>query len=155
MTTRKDIFWGLYAAGLPIVLLNLLSYWNHMMRIYVARTFNSSMAFITSAGLYLLMGIFMVVLAYRFLSKPRETSRVPLIGFCIGLGYCALAQLWWILVFLGFSHEETAWILKLVPFANGGYAMFTFLGFYAGLLILYCKTHTFVSKEDLKKEIAE
>ena len=101
--------------------------------------------------LALLFGILLAVVAVRYLSKPVETSRVPLIGLCVGLGYCAMSMLYWPLFFAGIEAE---FLFKIFNYAIvlGSTRMITFTGFYLVLLVYYLKNHRFVKKEELQKE---
>ena len=154
MTRRKDIFWGIYAALMPILVIHLGGKAEHMLKEYASRTFDSVTSFMGQSCLALLFGILLAVVAVRYLSKPVETSRVPLIGLCVGLGYCALSMLYWPLIFAGIEAE---FLFKMFNYAlvSGGTRMLTFSGFYLVLLVYYLKTHKFVKKEELQKETEE
>ena len=154
MTRRKDIFWGLYAALMPILVIHIGGKAEHMLKEYASRTFDSITAFMGQSCLALLFGILLAVVAVRYLSKPVETSRVPLIGLCIGLGYCAMSMLYWPLIFSGIEAE---FLFKLFNYAIvlGSTRMITFSGFYLVLLVYYLKNHRFVTKEELQKEMEE
>ena len=154
MIRRKDIFWGIYAALMPMLVIHLGGKAEHMLKEYASRTFDSVTAFMGQSCLALLFGILLAVVAVRYLSKPVETSRVPLIGLCVGLGYCALSMLYWPLIFAGIEAE---FLFKLFnhSIVLGGTRMITFIGFYLVLLVYYLKTHKFVKKEELQKETEE
>ena len=154
MTRRKDIFWGIYAAVMPILVIHLGGKAEYMLKEYASRTYDSITAFCGQSCLALIFGILLAVAAVRYLSRPVETSRVPLIGLCIGLGYCAVSMLYWSLLFAGIEAE---FLFKVFHDALvlGSTKMMTFTGFYIVLLIYYLKTHTFVPNEELMKEIEE
>lgn len=151
MTRGRDIFWGLYAAVMPILFLNFGAYAEGRIKAYVSRTYDSVTGLYFSFGFALLFGILLAVMAVHFLSKPQETSRLPLIGLVIGLAYCVVGMLYWVLGILEF---DTVWIIKIAPYVNRNLRVISFIGFYAVLLIVYCKTHIFVSREELQKETA-
>ena len=154
MTRRKDIFWGIYAALMPILVIHLGGKAEHMLKEYASRTFDSVTSFMGQSCLALLFGILLAVVAVRYLSKPVETSRVPLIGLCIGFAYCIFSILYWPLFILGI---EANFLYRLFNYALvlGGTRMITFTGFYLVLLVYYLKNHRFVTKEELQKEIEE
>ena len=93
MTRGRDVFWGIYAAATPFLVIHCFGSLEKMLGEYASRTYDSLTAFFGQAFLALLLGVVLAVLAVRFLSKPVETSRVPLIGVCIGLLYCVLLML--------------------------------------------------------------
>ncbi|MGN0133916.1 MAG: hypothetical protein ACI4AO_04255 [Anaerotignum sp.] len=150
MTRGKDIFWGAYAALLPILFSVLGTRAERMVKQYVSRTFDTRAAFYFSFAMALLLGISLGIAAVRFLSKPTETSRLPFWGLCIGLGYCVFSMMYWPLSFMGI---DAAFILKISPIAYGSTKTVMFMGFYCVLLIAYLKTYTFVTKEELQKGI--
>jgi hypothetical protein len=83
-----------------------------------------------------------------------ETSRAPLVGLCIGLLYCVLLifvlPLEW---FVGV--EIPVWVYQFAYYTYRSLRYITVTGFYIVTLIVYWKTHTFLPKEELQKEMEQ
>lgn len=151
MTRGRDVFWGIYAAVVPFLVIHMFGKWEQMLNQYISRTYDSRVALPGLMLLALLYGIMLAVLAARFLSRPAETSRAPLIGLCIGVVYCVLLMLvlpmeW----FMGI--QIPAFLYQFAYYAYRSVRNITVAGFYIVTLIVYWKTHTFVPKEELQKE---
>ena len=151
MTRGRDVFWGIYAAVTPFLLSHVFGNLEKMLGEHASRTFDSITAFFGKALLALLFGVILAVLAARFLSKPTETSRVPLIGLCVGMAYCVLLVL--VIVFWMTGLGTPAAVYQFAYYAFRSLRFISVTGFYIVTLIIYWKTHTFVSKEELQKEI--
>ncbi|WP_458407226.1 hypothetical protein [Anaerotignum sp.] len=151
MTRGRDVFWGTLAAILPLI--SVVVYGNIELRLeqYVAHTYNHIVAYPIFAVMFVMMGLALVALAIRFGSRPRETSRLPLIG--LGIGWIisiGILIFFFLPYFLGVSLKITGYI-----WTYGSREDFLFAGYYTALLIWYWKTHTFVPKEELEKEIEQ
>ena len=154
MTRGRDVFWGIYAAVTPFLAIHCFGSLEKMLGEYASRTYDSLTAFFGQAFLALLLGVVLAVLAVRFFSKPIETSRVPLIGLCIGLLYCVLLMLvlpleWFV------GAEIPVWVYQFAYYTYRSLRYVTVTGFYIVTLIVYWKTHTFLPKEELQKEIEQ
>lgn len=151
MTRGRDVFWGTLAAILPLI--SVVVYGNIERRLeqYAAHTFNHIVVYPIFAVMFIIMGLALVALAIRFGSRPRETSRLPLIGLVIGwIISISILILFFLPFFLNIHARITGYI-----WVYGGREDFMFAGFYTALLIWYWKTHTYVSKEELQKEIEQ
>ena len=153
MTRRKDIFWGIYAAVMPYLFIHGTAYITWILNEYRSRTYDVAGPMMGIFAMAILMGIVLAFLGMHYLSKPMETSRIPLIGLVVGALYLVFSSLYWPFLFLGGINVEI--LYKLLPARGGETQIHIFLGFYVFLLIFYLKTHTFVSKEELMKEIEE
>lgn len=147
MTRRKDIFWGLYAALVPYIFIHGTAYITWILNEYRSRTYDAAGPMMGLFTMAILMGIVLAFLGMHYLSKPMETSRIPLIGLIIGIIYLVLASLYWPFLFFGGINAEI--LYKLLPARGGETQIYIFLGFYIFLMIFYLKTHTFVTKEEL------
>ena len=149
MTRGRDVFWGVLAAVLPLV--SVMVYGNIERRLeqYVAHTFNQMVAYPVFAVMFILMGVALFALAVRFGSKPVETSRVPLVGLFIGWVISIGILIFFFLpYFVGDSLKISGYL-----WTYGSREDFLFAGYYTALLIWYWKTHTFLPKEELQKEM--
>ena len=151
MTRGRDVFWGIYGAVMPFLVIHVFGSLEKMLGDYASRTFDSITAFFGQAALALLFGVALAALAARFFSKPVETSRVPLIGLCVGLVYCVFLALVIVSWMMGMETPQT--VYQFTYYAFRGVRFITVTGFYLVTLIVYWKTHTFLPKEELQKEI--
>ena len=155
MVRKKDILWGVYAALLPWVVIVLLGKAESLLEQYIIRTFDSGTAFLGVTVMALLYGIMLAVLAAHFLSKPVETSKIPMIGLYIGLAYCVVLCMYWPLSMF-ISREALYRFYMIVGEGYRTARTITVLGFYVVLAIIYMKTRTYISQEEpremLKKE---
>lgn len=151
MTRGRDVFWGIYGAVTPFLVIHVFGSLEKMLGDYASRTYDSITAFFGQASLALLFGVALAVLGARFLSKPTETSRVPLIGLCAGLAYCVFLVL--VVVFWMIGVETPPAVYQFTYHAFRGVRFITVTGFYLLTLVVYWKTHTFLPKEELRKEI--
>lgn len=145
MTRGRDIFWGLYAAIIPWFSVLVLGRMERYLEKLYYRSFSFFVLYLLFALLFILLGAVLAVLAARFCSRPAETSRVPMVGLVIGW----VSSILIIVVFLGFLHSYLGGLLM----RYGSRRDFLFAGFYTVVLLWYWKTHTFLSKEELQKEI--
>ncbi len=145
MTRGRDIFWSLYAAVIPWFSVLVLGRMERYLEKLYYRSFSFFVLYLLFALLFILLGAVLAVLAARFCSRPAETSRVPMIGLVIGW----VSSILIIVVFLGFLHSYLGGLLM----RYGSRRDFLFAGFYTVVLLWYWKTHTFLSKEELQKEI--
>lgn len=145
MTRGRDIFWGLYAAIIPWFSVLVLGRMERYLEKLYYRSFSFFVLYLLFALLFILLGAVLAVLAARFCSRPAETSRVPMVGLVIGW----VSSILIIVVFLGFLHSYLGGLLL----RYGSRRDFLFAGFYTVVLLWYWKTHTFLSKEELQKEI--
>ena len=151
MIRGRDVFWGIYAAVTPFLVIHVFGKLEKMLGDYASRTFDSVTAFLGQSFLALLFGVALAVLAARFLSKPVETSKVPLIGLCIGLVYCVFLVLVVVSWMMGMETPPT--VYQFTYYAFRGVRFITETGFYLVMSVVYWKTHTFLPKEELQKEI--
>lgn len=145
MTRGRDIFWSLYAAVIPWFSVLVLGRMERYLEKLYYRSFSFFVLYLLFALLFILLGAVLAVLAVRFCSRPAETSRVPMVGLVIGW----VSSILIIVVFLGFLHSYLGGLLL----RYGSRRDFLFAGFYTVVLLWYWKTHTFLSKEELQKEI--
>lgn len=145
MTRGRDIFWSLYAAVIPWFSVLVLGRMERYLEKLYYRSFSFFVLYLLFALLFILLGAVLAVLAARFCSRPAETSRVPMVGLVIGW----VSSILIIVVFLGFLHSYLGGLLL----RYGSRRDFLFAGFYTVVLLWYWKTHTFLSKEELQKEI--
>lgn len=150
MARGRDVFWAALAAALPWI--SVMVYGNIERRLehYAARTFNSVVVYPVFLAMFVLMGIALAALAIRFGSRPAETSRVPMIGLVLGWMFSIGFVLFFFLPFLGVSSRIAGYFWTYSSRED-----FLFAGYYTVLLIWYWKTHTYVSKEELQKEIEQ
>lgn len=145
MTRGRDIFWSLYAAVIPWFSVLVLGRMERYLEKLYYRSFSFFVLYLLFALMFILLGAVLAVLAARFCSRPAETSRVPMIGLVIGWASSILI----IVVFLSFPRNYLGGLLL----RYGSRRDFLFAGFYTVVLLWYWKTHTFLSKEELQKEI--
>jgi len=145
MAINKEVFWGLYAAILPIININVFGKLERMINQYMSRTYDSVTALYGLATVALLYGIMLAVLARHYLSKPVESNRFSLIGLCIGLVYCVVVFLYWPLGVMGI---DVSFLNLIGVYAYGNLRMVSIMGFYAVLLFVYCKNRISFSKEE-------
>lgn len=153
MTRGRDVFWGIYAAVTPFLVLHMFGKWERMLEQYMARTYDSRTAMYGMIFLALLYGVMLAVLAARFLSRPMETSRIPLIGFGVGVVYCAILVLVFLVEWAGV--QMPTFLFQFTFFTNRSVRFVTVTGFYVVAFIRYLKMYTFVPKEELQKEIEQ
>ena len=154
MTRGRDVFWGALAAVLPLV--SVMVYGNIERRLeqYMAHTFNHIVGYSVFVLMFVLMGIALFMLAVRFGSKPVETSRVPLIGLCVGVIYCVFLVLVFVVEYwMGVRIPQ--FVFQLTFYTHISMRFMSVAAFYVMTLIVYWKTHTFVPKEELQKEIEQ
>ena len=149
MVRKKDILWGVYAALLPWVVIVLIGKAESLLEQYIIRTFDSGTAFLGVTAMALLYGIMLAVLAAHFLSKPVETSKIPMIGLYIGLAYCVVLCMYWPLSMF-ISREALYRFYMIVGEGFRNSRIITVLGFYIVLTIVYMKTRIYIPKEELE-----
>lgn len=147
MTRGKDVFWGIYAAVLPIIFGLGIPAAERWMQWYVSRTFRIIPMLLLGIGGMLLFGILLGILAVRFLSKPMETSNVPWYGLLIGFLFGAVCFVAMMLNYLGIPIQ-----FGLRMLVNGGTRLYLLLGFYGVVCVAYRRTRRFVTKEELRGE---
>ncbi|MBQ9091344.1 MAG: hypothetical protein IJY52_03630 [Anaerotignum sp.] len=154
MTRGRDVFWGIYAAVVPFFVIHMFGKWERMMEQYLSRTYDTRTALFGMILLALLYGIMLAVVAVRFLSKPVETSRIPLIGLGIGAVYCVFLVL---VVFVEYwmGVQIPTFIFQLTYYTHWSLRFVSVTAFYIVILVMYMKMHTFVPKEDLRKEMEQ
>ena len=150
MTRKKDIFWGIYAAIFPWLVIVGIGKLEGIIQQYIRRTYDSSTAIWGAFALALIYGILLAVLGIRYLSKNAETSKVPLIGLCIGLIYNVVLFSYWPLAALGIGAD---FLYRFAQEAYGSTRIVTVMGFYIVLLLYYVKNRTYVTKVELMKGI--
>lgn len=152
MTRGRDVFWGIYGAVVPFLVIHMFGKWERMLEQYLSRTYDTRTAMYGMIFLALLYGILLVVVAARFFSKPVETSRVPLIGLCVGVVYCAfLVLVFFMEYWMGVQLPTLLFQLTYYTYRSMRFVSVT--AFYVVVLVVYFKTHTFVPKEELQKKI--
>ena len=154
MTRGRDVFWGIYTAVIPFLVIHMFGKWEHMLNQYISRTYDTRTAMYGMIFLALLYGVLLVVVAMRFLSKPVETSRVPLIGLCVGVVYCVFLVLVFVVEYwMGMRIPQ--FVFQLTFYTHRSMRFISVAAFYIMTLIVYWKTHTFVPKEESQKEIEQ
>ncbi len=148
MTREKDVFWGIYAAALPILFGIGMPAMERWMQWYVSRSFRVLPMLLLGIGSMLLFGILLGILAVRFLGKPMETSNVPWYGLLIGFLFTAACFAAMVLNYLGIPMQFGMRML-----VNGGTRLYLLLGFYGVLCVGYRRTRTFVTKAELRGEV--
>lgn len=148
MTRKKDIFWSVYAAIFPWLVIVGIGKLEGMIQQYIRRTYDSSTAIWGAFALALIYGILLAILGTRYLSKNVETSKVLLFGLCIGLIYSVVLFSYWPLAALGIGAD---FLYRFAKEAYGSTRIVTVMGFYIVLLIYYVKTSVIVKKEETKK----
>ena len=151
MTRKKDIFWAVYAALIPYIFINVSADITWRLNEYRSRTYNAAGPMMGIFAMAVLMGIILASLAMHYLSRPIETSKAPKIGLIIGLTYCIAAALYWPILFIGSINTEL--LFKLLPARGGETQIHIFLGFYIFMLAYYLKNHTFMTKDELMKDV--
>lgn len=146
MTRKKEMFWGIYAAIMPCIAIYGIDYSSRILEGYIKKTFNSVVAYTGGMALDFVLGLLLAALAVYFLSRPKETCKIPMIGLCIGLVYCAVIAICWLLLFIGIQVDVMWWIL---PMHGGLTKAYLFLGYYIVLLIVYRKTRVRIPKENV------
>lgn len=150
MTRKKDVFWALYAAIFPWLVIVGIGKLEGMIQQYIRRTYDSSTAIWGAFALALIYGILLAVLGIRYLSKNAETSKAPLIGLCIGLIYSVVLFSYWPLAALGIGAD---FLYRFAKEAYGSTRIVTVMGFYIVLLIYYVKTNAITKKKEPMKSI--
>lgn len=147
MTREKDVFWGIYAAVLPILFNVTIPAAERWMQYYVSRTFRIIPMLLLGIGSKLLFGILLGILAVRFLSKPMETSNVPWYGLLIGFLFTAACFAAMVLFYFGISIQFCMRML-----VTSGIRLSMLPGFYGVVCVVYRRTRRFVTKEELRGE---
>lgn len=145
MTRKKEIFWGIYAAIVPCVVLYGINHVIWLLDKYRARTYDVMPAFMGALMLNFCIGMILAVLAIYFLSRPKETSKMPMIGLSIGLLHCAVIALYWPLGMVGVN-MDVMW--KILPKYGGETKSYLLLGYYIVLLTVYKKTKRLIPPEN-------
>ena len=149
MTRKRDIFWGVYAAIMPYIILYGINHIIWLLDKYRARTYDAMPALIGDMMLNFCVGVALAVLAVHYLSRPVEPSKIPMVGLFIGLIHCAVIALYWPLLVIGVD-MDFMWVI--LPKHGGETRVYMLLGFYIVLLAVYRKTRTFISKEELQRD---
>lgn len=147
MTRGKDVFWGIYAAVLPILFNVTVPAAERWMQYYVSRTFRFIPMLLLGIGSKLLFGILPGILAVRFLSKPMETSNVPWYGLLIGFLFTAACFAAMVLFYFGITIQFCMRML-----VTTGMRLSALPGYYGVLCLVYRRTRTFVTKAELQGE---
>ncbi len=108
MTRGKDIFWAVLAAGLPLVGTLGFGYLERYFKDIWVRTYDARLYFFANIVLFLILGILLAVMAVRFCSNPRETSRLPLLGLAVG--WLMSVFIMFCLYFLFLEAEEAGYL---------------------------------------------
>ncbi len=148
MTRKKEVFWGIYAAIMPCMVIYGIDYSSRIIDEYRRRTYSAVAAYTGSMILDFSIGILLAALAVYFLSKPKETSKIPMIGLCIGLIYCVVIAFCWLLLFIGIQ-VDVMW--RILPMHGGLTKAYLLLGYYIVLLIVYRKTRVWIPQENAPK----
>ena len=122
-----------------------------MLENYMKSTFNFILTYMGFLAIYVMLGLSLAGIAIRYGSRPRETSRLPLIGMIIG---------WISSVVLVISYFSPALIQKSYPintlsgqlWVYGGREIFLYAGFYTLVALYYLKSHTFITRQELRNE---
>lgn len=152
MISRKDIFWTVLAAGTPWIFVLGTGRIELMLENYMKSTFNFIPTYVGFLVIYVLLGLILAGIAIRYGSSPRETSRLPMIGIVIGWISSIIMV---ISYFMPALIQNKEYILSGQLWLYGGREIFLYAGFYTAVTLYYWKRHTFVTREELKKETKE
>jgi len=154
MTRGRDVFWGIYGAVAPFLVIHMFGYWEKLLNQYLSRTYDVRTVMYGMITLSVLYGVLLVVLAARFLSRPVETSRIPFTGLAVGVAYCIIL----VLVFIAeywIGVQIPQFLFQLTFYTHQSMRFISVAAFYIVVLVLYWKTHTFLPKEELQKAVEE